>query len=305
MKAFVIVATKGRARETYILLDYLARQTLMPSHVIVVGSEPSDIQGLDDHPLTAEGQVSLLLARASATIQRNAGLDALLPHVDNLAPNDWLVAFFDDDFRPAPSWLENAAKAMQDWRELVGLTGHVLADGIKTERGVPEQDVQHYLSGARQPEPHWSNASEIQVLQGLYGCNMAFRGLVAGSTRFDENLPLYGWQEDYDFANRTRKFGVVALIPVCKGVHMGASSGRTSGVRFGYSQISNPIYLARKGTMSWRTAVTLMAKNVLSNLLKTLTGVRIKDFPGRLRGNLRGCLHLLSGRLDPMHVLEI
>ncbi|ASL29065.1 glycosyltransferase family 2 protein [Azotobacter chroococcum] len=305
MKAFVIIATKGRAKETYLLLDYLARQTLIPSHVIVVGSELRDIEGLDMHPLVSEGQVTILLSQAGLTIQRNAGLDALIPYVGSLFSNEWFVAFFDDDFRPASNWLENAATAMQSWKELAGITGHVLADGIKSEFGIPEKDAQQYLTGIKPAELHWTNSAKTRVLQGLYGCNMAFRGTVASNARFDEKLPLYGWQEDYDFANRAKRYGVVALVPACKGVHLGASSGRTSGVRFGYSQIANPIYLARKGTMSWRMAGRLMSRNILSNLAKTLLRVHIKDFPGRLQGNMRACLHLLLGKLDPLRVLDI
>lgn len=304
MKALIVVATKGRARETAVLLDCLARQTLAPAHTLVVGSEPADIDGLAAHPLTHAGGVTLLLSQAGLTLQRNAGLDALAPRVHALAPQDWLVAFFDDDFRPAPDWLENAAQAMQDWPQLVGVTGHVLADGVKSEFGIAETVAQQYLEGSKPAEPHWSNATSPRLLTSLYGCNMAFRGTVAGQLRFDENLPLYGWQEDYDFGSRARRYGVVALFPNCRGVHLGTSSGRTSGVRFGYSQIANPIYLAQKGTMSWRVAGTLMSKNLLANMANTLAGVRTKDFPGRLRGNSQAFVHLVTGKLDPLRVLD-
>jgi hypothetical protein len=304
MRAFIIVATKGRAGETGVLLDYLAQQTLAPAHTLVVGSEPGDLEGLEAHPLTHEGRVTLLLTTAGLTLQRNAGLDALTPHVHSLDQRDWLVAFFDDDFRPASNWLENAAKAMQDWPQLVGVTGHVLADGVKSEFGIAETVTQQYLEGSKPAESHWSNATSPRLLTSLYGCNMAFRGTVAGQMRFDENLPLYGWQEDYDFGSRARQYGVVALFPNCRGVHLGTSSGRTSGVRFGYSQIANPIYLAQKGTMSWRVAGTLISKSTLANIIKTAIGVRTKDFPGRLRGNSRAVLHLVTGKLDPSRILE-
>lgn len=194
---------------------------------------------------------------------------------------------------------------MQEWKELVGLTGHVLADGISTEFGIPEQDAPQYLCGAKPAERHWSNTPQTRLIDGLYGCNMAFRGTVLSEQRFDEQLPLYGWQEDYDFANRARRYGVLAIVPACNGVHLGASSGRTSGLRFGYSQIANPIYLVRKGTMPWRKAGQLISRNIIANLTKTVLGVRIKDFPGRLRGNLRALLHLSMGKLSPLRVLEL
>lgn len=304
MKAFVIIATKGRAGETCKLLDYLAQQTLTPEHIIIVGSEPSDIADLHLHPLAGDGRTTLLLSSAGLTVQRNAGLDALPPHVNRLTTAEWFVAFFDDDFRPAADWLEHAAVAMKGWPQLVGVTGHVLADGVKSELGIAEAEAQQYLSGRKPAEPHRSKSLTAKPLTSLYGCNMAFRGVVARNMRFDENLPLYGWQEDYDFGSRSRQYGVVALVPSCKGVHLGTSSGRTSGVRFGYSQIANPIYLAQKGTMSWRVAGTLMSKNVLANLANTVAGVRIKDFPGRLRGNSQAFLHLLTGKLDPLRVLD-
>lgn len=304
MKAFIIVATKGRARETAVLLDHLARQTLAPAHTLVVGSEPRDIEGLVAHPLVAEEQATLLLSPAGLTIQRNAGLQALGAQVDGLAADDWLVVFFDDDFRPAATWLEHAVKAMQDRRELVGVTGNILADGVKTECGIPEETARQYLDGTKPAEPHWSSSPQPKLLNSLYGCNMAFRGTVAEHMRFDENLPLYGWQEDYDFSSRARQYGVVALWPACQGVHLGTSSGRTSGVRFGYSQIANPIYLVQKGTMSWRVAGTLMSKNLLANMANTVAGVRTKDFPGRLRGNSQAFFHLFTGKLAPLRVLD-
>ena len=305
MKAFVIVATKGRAKETYILLDYLAKQTLAASFIYLVGSEQKDVEGLEQHPLFAAGKTAVLLSPAGLTIQRNAGLITLTPLVKELPPQDWFVTFFDDDFRPAPNWLENAAKALQQDSTVVGITGNVLADGVNTEFGIAELDAPQYINGTKPPETHWSSAAQKKHLDGLYGCNMCYRGTVASGERFDEHLPMYGWQEDWDYSSRARKFGSLILEPSCRGVHLGVSSGRTSGVRFGYSQISNPIFLLKKGSMSWSKAALLMSKNIASNMLKTLLMVRDKDFPGRLRGNLLAFLHLLTGKLDPLHVLKI
>lgn len=304
MDAYVIVATKNRAKETFVLLDYLARQTHAPALTVLIGSEPNDVQGLDAHPMVLEGRATVLLSAVGSTIQRNAGLDAVaavLP-ADAAQRDDWFVVFFDDDFRPATTWLENAKMAFQADRSVVGITGCLLADGIHTEFGVPETDVASYLDGSKAKMPNWSNTGGRRIIDGLYGCNMAVRGLAAVNERFDERLPMYAWQEDADFTARTRRHGDLILLPECIGVHMGASSGRTSGVRFGYSQIANPIFLARKGTMTWRRALTLMSRNILSNVAKTVQQNRIKDFSGRLRGNIRAFAHLFLGRLDPQHI---
>ncbi|GLK88108.1 glycosyltransferase family 2 protein [Pseudomonas turukhanskensis] len=305
MKAFVVIATKGRSKETYTLLEYLDRQTDIPAHVVIVGSEDKDVEGLASHPSVTEGRAHILLSRAGLTIQRNVGLDALAPKVAGLDAKEWFVTFYDDDFRPAPNWLESAGQALKDSPHIVGITGNVLADGVNSEFGVSEEDAVRYLNGDKAPESHWSFAHSVKTLTGLYGCNMAYRGTVATALRFDENLPMYGWQEDFDYSSRARQYGQVVLMPTCRGVHLGVSSGRTSGVRFGYSQIANPIFLARKGSMTWRTAAKLMSKNFIANVAKTLFMIRIKDFPGRLKGNFQAVRDLMTGKLNPLHVLDI
>jgi len=304
MSAYVIVATKNRAKETYVLLDYLAAQTLPPTRTYLVGSEPKDIEGLDRHPLVLAGLAKVLLARPGLTIQRNAGLDAMVAELPSDAASnpDWFVTFFDDDFRPATDWLYNASLAFSQQPGISGITGAVVADGIKTEFGIKEEDVVRYLDGSKAPEPNWSNTGKTRVLEGLYGCNMAYRGLATVTERFDEHLPMYAWQEDADYSSRARRYGDMLLLPACRGVHIGSSSGRVSGLRFGYSQIANPIFLVRKGTMTWQRAFTLISRNIASNVSKTLLFNRIKDFPGRLRGNLQAFFHLLSGKLDPEHI---
>lgn len=305
MKAFVVVATKGRAKETYVLLDYLQRQSLLPSYVVIIGSEEADIAGLSEHPIILGQQGEVTITTAGSCHQRNVGLDILQNHTADLEPADWFVTFFDDDFRPASNWLAKVAEFMTQDSEVMGVTGHVLADGVGTEFGISELEAELYLSGRRASESHWSKVEQPEELNGLYGCNMAVRGTAASHVRFDENLPLYGWQEDFDFANRSRGTGRLYVIPSCKGVHLGTSSGRTSGVKFGYSQIANPIYLARKGTMSWPFARRMMFKNLAANVYKSITFNQIKDYPGRLRGNIKAVSHLILNKLNPINVLNI
>ncbi|ART80933.1 glycosyltransferase family 2 protein [Oceanisphaera avium] len=305
MKAFVVVATKGRAKETFVLLDYLQQQSLLPSYVVVIGSEESDIAGLNEHPLILSQQGELVVTTAGSCHQRNVGLDVIQQRTLELDASQWFVTFFDDDFRPATDWLAKAGEFLRADSSVMGVTGHVLADGVGTEFGISELEAQLYLNGSRACEPHWSHVDKPQELNGLYGCNMVIRGTSASHVRFDENLPLYGWQEDYDFANRSKEAGHLYVIPGCKGVHLGTSSGRTSGVKFGYSQIANPIYLAKKGTMPWHFARRMMFKNIAANIYKSLTLNKIKDYPGRLRGNLKAFGHLILNKLSPTNVLNI
>ena len=45
-----------------------------------------------------------------------------------------------------------------------------------------------------------------------------------------------------------RAYETTSRANVLRGVHLGNKRGRVSGLRFGYSQIANPIYLLQKGT---------------------------------------------------------
>jgi hypothetical protein len=81
--------------------------------------------------------------------------------------------------------------------------------------------------------------------------------------------------------------------------------GKTSGLRFGYSQIINPLYVYRKGNMSLAAAGSLILRNVIANSIKSVFPEPYIDRRGRLRGNLTGLAHVLQGRLDPIYVLQI
>jgi hypothetical protein len=91
--------------------------------------------------------------------------------------------------------------------------------------------------------------------------------------------------------------------------HLRTPSGRTSGLRFGYSQIVNPFYLWRKS-----------GKPELSNVIVQHWMIRIgyncfytvigrpsdrNDRTGRFRGNLIALGHLLSGKVDPSYILQL
>jgi hypothetical protein len=47
-------------------------------------------------------------------------------------------------------------------------------------------------------------------------------------------------------SRRLAVFGTVVRITSARGVHLGAKLGRGSGVRLGYSQVANPLYVAHK-----------------------------------------------------------
>ncbi len=298
----VIIATKGRPSDVPIILQCLAQQTLPPKAVIFVGTEPSDLGTIADAPAyAAVNGVSLFASRPGLTIQRNVGLDHVAAEG---MMNPYFVAFFDDDFRPAPDWLAAAASVFAEEPSVMGVTGQVLADGIKGA-GLTEEAATEILAGQRPGNKCWAQGDTMRDVSSAYGCNMAFRDQVVEKLRFDEDLPLYGWQEDRDFTGQVWKMGRVVYHPAPKGVHLGSKSGRNSGRRMGYSQIANPLYLQRKGTMTPSDCRRFVWRALAANIVKSLRQDRFVDYRGRLQGNFIAVKDLLRRELHPNRVASV
>ena len=86
---------------------------------------------------------------------------------------------------------------------------------------------------------------------------------------------------------------------------MGVKSGRVAGDRLGYSQVVNPIYMLRKGTMTFSQVAGQIFRNIMSNLARAAKPEPFIDRRGRLRGNLRGFADVLRGRLEPERAAAI
>jgi len=89
------------------------------------------------------------------------------------------------------------------------------------------------------------------------------------------------------------------------GVHLGTKRGRTSGVKFGYSQIANPIYMTRKGTLSPPRALCQMGRNLARNIARCLAPEPWIDRRGRLKGNMLALGDLALGCIDPRKILQL
>ena len=269
-------------------LAELRRQTRAPDRVVVCGGGDADLSGLE-----AAG-AELMTAPLGTSRQRNAVLAAL-------ADCD-LVAFLDDDFLPAPGFLAAMEAAFGADPALVAATGHVVADGIKGP-GLSVAEGRALLAADAGAAP-----GEAAVpAYNAYGCNMVLRlaPVRAHGLAFDEALPLYGWYEDIDLCRRLAPYGRILTLPGARGVHLGVKSGRTSGLRLGYSQIANPVYLARKGSYAWRRALVSMGRHLAINAVRSLHPEPWVDRRGRLRGNLLALWDLLRGRCDTRRILEL
>jgi len=289
LKIAVVVASKGRPREVTHLLQALAGQTLAPAQIIVSGVTEADTEGVDAFP-----EVAVVHGSAGLCAQRNRGIDALHPDMD-------ICAMLDDDYLPDPFALEGMSNLFAQNPDVVGANGRLLADGINSA-GISYEAALAMLRDGQTGVV--ARPAILGAAHSLYGCNMVYRCSAIAELRFDEVLPLYGWQEDIDFSVRIAPRGRLVRSDAFQGVHRGVKSARLSGVRLGYSQIANPLYLVRKGTMPAGFAAQIMIQNVLANAVRSLAPEPWVDRLGRARGNWLAVRDALRDRADPRRVLE-
>ncbi len=288
----IIIASKGRRDDLALWLGHARGQSLAPAVMIWSLCSAEDLPDLADVPPDERPLVTW--SATGSCVQRNTGLGAVPPGTD-------IVAFFDDDYVPSARCLEGIARAFAARPDVVGVTGRMLADGINSP-GIPLEQAFAMVEQYDRAPP--AEPISMRALTGLYGCNMAFRASAIGDERFDEQLPLYGWQEDVDFSERVARRGPVCHTNAFAGVHRGAKSGRTSGVRLGYSQVANILYLCRKRSIPRRFGMERLGCNLLANHARFLWSEPWVDRRGRVRGNWLALRDLLLGRLHPTRILE-
>jgi GT2 family glycosyltransferase len=286
------IATSGRRKILSRTLDLISQQTRLPDSLVVCPAVPEDMdpESIERFPFST----AVRLGRRGLTAQRNVIL--------SVAGDADIIVFFDDDFFPQADYLAELEKIFVLNTDVVAVTGRPMRDGANGPGLSAEDALAMIFADVRKP----TNPA-ISKTYGTYGCNMAFRmsPIRQHGLLFDEDLPLYGWQEDIDFSRRLSPFGRIIESNSLCGVHLGAKGGRTSGVRVGYSQIANPIYLIRKGTVSIAFGWSLMWRNVLANLVKSFSSEPWVDRRGRLRGNCLALIDLVLGRISPQRILHL
>ncbi len=283
------IATSGRAAILAETLADLDRQTRAPDRVLVFYGKREDVGDLPEHM----PQHTWVQSTGGLCEKRNRIMDAV--------PEAALLFFMDDDFFLDSEYLRITEEAFLQDGQLAAATGVVVADGAKGP-GLSISEARAALA-----------AAEGRAVGGpvaafnAYGCNMTFRlsTVRKHALRFDEQLPAYGWYEDMDFSRRLLAHGSVMRLPAAFGVHLGAKVGRVSGRRLGYSQVANPIYLARKGSYPWSHALRSVGRNFANNLLLSLKPEPWVDRRGRLRGNLLAFGELLLGQAHPSRILHM
>ncbi len=290
---YVAFATSGRAVVLNETLRYLARQTMMPTRVLVCPAKADDFAFPQDETLPFE--VEVVPSPPGACVQRNAMIEKIA------SSQPGVMLFLDDDFFARHDYLAETKKLFTGHPEIVMTTGTVLADGA-VGPGLTVDEARSILDADTAETPE-----QLDAVYNAYGCNMAIRLDVVHrhGLRFDNELPLYAWLEDVDFSRCIARYGRLVRSSRLRGVHMGSKRGRTSGVRLGYSQIANPWYLMRKRTMRPDLAFRQASRNIAANIAKVGKPEPWVDRRGRVKGNLLAFRDLLRGRLHPRNILML
>nr|WP_320136964.1 glycosyltransferase [uncultured Amphritea sp.] len=291
-KLAVVIASIGRPSELTKLIELLKGQSVEPSQIIISVTSNEDVSDI----VSNNKKICVVYGDKGLPKQRNNGLKNLNEDVD-------YILFIDDDYIPSKYCVENLINKFESDGDLIGITGVVLADGI-TGPGISLEEAEKIIENYDSKNQSTIGDASDSKVQSLYGCNMAFRFNKIRGVFFDESLPLYGWQEDFDFSYRVGNNGKLIKSSVMAGVHQGTKGARISGVRFGYSQISNPIYLAKKGSMPWMYALKLISKNMIANHAKVLFPESWVDRIGRCKGNWLSIYDLLMMKNHPENILR-
>lgn len=291
-KIDIAIATAGRREVLAETISVLARQSRVADELLICPAkdEDLDLTCLDAYP----GKFRVCRGPVGLTSQRNVLLEATTADI---------LIFFDDDFLPARDYVNEVESLFATHSDVIVATGKVLADGI-TGPGLDYSEGIRILNEAGRN----MESSLLSSAYNGYGCNMAFRmaPIRENHRRFDERLPLYGWLEDVDFSRQIAAHGKIVRVARLRGVHLGTKrSGRSPGKRLGYSQVANPVYLARKGTMHWKRALIQIGRNLIANSIRSFRPEPWVDRRGRLSGNLSGIYDLMLGVSTPEKALKV
>jgi glycosyltransferase involved in cell wall biosynthesis len=291
----VVLISKGRPEVLDETIDSVLAQTLRPSQIIVV------VPGEQDLPRRQRGDAVLcLVGPLGICVQRNAAIDAIPADTD-------IVAFFDDDFELRSDYLEIASAFLAKNPEVIALSGRLLANGSVSRSEARQLVAEGEVGSTRDFTFQGEGRDYI-----LHGCNMVIRRTALARERFDENLPLYAYGEDYEMTMRLERHGRVGKYSGCIGVHLESPGGRVREVQRGYSLIANNWYFVRKGSvhlsrvMAWvRFWLVCVGKTFVICGWNLARRDRTKDWAGRMRGLWLALADIPRGRCDPRRIREL
>lgn len=293
MNVIIVIVTVGRREVLRLLLQYLnsnfSREAF--SKIIVVGTENEDFP----QEYFKSTKDLFIFSPKGMTVQRNVGMQIAMDHGADV------ITFLDDDFLPHKDYFRQISELFSSMLEISMADGDVIADG-RSSIGYTFQEGIKLLSGIDSSK---HNQKKIMRISSAYGCNMSVRVSLIEDTKFDEKLPLYSWLEDLDFSLKMSKKGPIVRDYSLKGVHLSNKKGRSNEIRYGYSQVINPIHIFLNNDLDLLKCLKFIFLPFFANIWKFYIPEPWVDRRGRLKGNLIAFLHIIKGRIDPTYIFNL
>ena len=240
-----VVATKDRPEELRRLWRSLLAQTRLPDEVVVVDASaaPSPLAG----PAVVLRRVTATVA--SATRQRNLGIDAVGPDID-------LIGFLDDDVVLEENALEEMLRFFDEFGPELGgaafnMINHPAMDLPELKRTPLVESMGLYARrvGAVTPSGFQTMIGAVEATawtDWLPSGASVWRREIFRAHRFDEWYSGYSYLEDLDFSYRVGLVYRLAVVAAARYRHLPAAGGRGSGYAFGLREVLNRVHFVRK-----------------------------------------------------------
>jgi glycosyltransferase involved in cell wall biosynthesis len=285
-----VVATKDRPEELGRLWRSLLAQSRPPDEVIIVdaSARPAPPAGRRPAPPALRHIPSPV---ASATRQRNRGLDAVGPAID-------LIGFLDDDAVLEENAVAEIVRFFGEFGSELGgaalnMVNHPAMDLAELKRTPLAAFLGLYArrGGAVTPSGFQTMIGFVEATAWTdwlpSGASVWRREIFRGH-RFDEWYSGYSYLEDLDFSYRVGRAYRLAVVAAARYSHLPAAGGRGSGYAFGLREVLNRLHFVRKhADLSPAGCYAALAARLVMSLA---FAVRERDrwFVGRAFGNAVG-----------------
>jgi GT2 family glycosyltransferase len=285
-----VVATKDRPDELRRLWRSLRSQSRVPDEVVIVdaSARPSTLVGPQAGPPVLR---YIRTAVASATRQRNLGLDAVRPEAD-------LVGFLDDDAVLEEGAVEEMLRFFETADAGVGGAAFNMANHPPLDWPVLKRTRLAESLGFYARRRGAVTASGFQTMIGplartewtdwLPSGASVWRREVVRDHRFDEWYDGYSYLEDLDFSYRVGRSFRLAVVAGARYHHLQAPGGRGGGYTFGLREVLNRVHFVEKyPEFSLRKCYAALAMRLLMNIVFAARE-RKASFIARAFGNTVG-----------------
>ena len=243
-----VVATKDRPEELGRLWRSLLAQSRPPDEVVIV-----DAGDRPEAPISPRPKTTVLKhipsPVASATRQRNRGVDAVTPGID-------LVGFVDDDAVLEPDAVAEIVRVFDAFGPELGGAAFNMINHPPLDLAFLKRTPFAEALGLYARRNGAVTASGFQTMIGRVEANAWTDWLPTGAAvwrreifcghRFDEWYSGYSYLEDVDFSYRVGRVYRLAVVASAGYRHLPAAGGRGNGYVFGVREVLNRVHFVRK-----------------------------------------------------------